>query len=112
MNISELCIRRPVMTTLVMASVLLAGARPARSVLRLEGPGVTVHGWVDDIRTAADVEAALWQTYELRFQAAHEFDLAVRYEPATDKSTVVVQNAGILIVGAGSSTCAPTTPPR
>lgn len=34
------------------ASVLLAGARPARSVLRLEGPGVTVHGWVDDIRTA------------------------------------------------------------
>ncbi|AKU93950.1 hypothetical protein AKJ09_00614 [Labilithrix luteola] len=33
-----------------------------------------------------------------------------RYTPATDTSTVAVQNAGILIVGAGTSTCAPTTP--
>lgn len=35
-----------------------------------------------------------------------------RYAPATDDSTVPVPNAGILIVGAGSSTCAPSTPPR
>jgi glycosyltransferase involved in cell wall biosynthesis len=34
------------------ADVLLAGARPSRSVTRLEGPGVEVSGWVEDIRTA------------------------------------------------------------
>jgi sugar transferase (PEP-CTERM/EpsH1 system associated) len=33
------------------ASVLLAGARPARSVQRLAGDGVEVSGWVDDIRS-------------------------------------------------------------
>ncbi|HSO34801.1 MAG TPA: hypothetical protein VLT33_19840 [Labilithrix sp.] len=35
-----------------------------------------------------------------------------RYSPATDTSTVVVADAGMLIVGAGSSTCAPVTAPR
>lgn len=35
-----------------------------------------------------------------------------RYSPSTDTSTVAVENTGILIVGAGSSTCAPTAPPR
>lgn len=35
-----------------------------------------------------------------------------RYSPTTDVSTVVMENTGMLIVGAGSSTCAPTTPPR
>jgi len=35
-----------------------------------------------------------------------------RYSPITDVSTVVVENAGMLIVGAGSSTCAPTKTPR
>lgn len=34
-----------------------------------------------------------------------------RYSPATDDSKVVVENTGMLIVGAGSSTCAPTKPP-
>jgi len=34
------------------ASMLLAGARPARSVTALAGDGVEVRGWVDDIRTA------------------------------------------------------------
>lgn len=33
-----------------------------------------------------------------------------KYSPATDTSTVVVENAGTLIVGAGSSTCAPIKP--
>lgn len=32
------------------ASVLLAGARPAKAVQRLAGPHVEVSGWVDDIR--------------------------------------------------------------
>jgi sugar transferase (PEP-CTERM/EpsH1 system associated) len=32
------------------ASVLLAGARPAKAVQRLAGPQVEVSGWVDDIR--------------------------------------------------------------
>lgn len=35
-----------------------------------------------------------------------------RYSPDTDESTVPVENAGILIVGAGSSTCAPSKRPN
>jgi hypothetical protein len=36
-----------------------------------------------------------------------------QYSPTDDTSKVVVQNTGMLIVGAGSSTCAPTSkPPR
>lgn len=38
--------------------------------------------------------------------------VVTRYSPATDTSSVALADAGILIVGAGSSTCAPTTPPR
>jgi hypothetical protein len=37
--------------------------------------------------------------------------IVTKYTPSTDKSEVVVQNAGMLIVGAGSSTCAPSKPP-
>ena len=35
-----------------------------------------------------------------------------RYSPATDTSTVVIPDTGFVIVGAGSSTCAPVAPPR
>jgi hypothetical protein len=35
--------------------------------------------------------------------------IVTQYSPTEDKSAVVVQNTGMLIVGAGSSTCAPTT---
>jgi hypothetical protein len=41
-----------------------------------------------------------------------EHSIVTRYRPADDTSKVVVQDTGMLIVGAGSSTCAPTTPPR
>lgn len=34
------------------------------------------------------------------------------YSPTSDESTVVVPSTGMLIVGAGSSTCAPLTPPK
>lgn len=35
--------------------------------------------------------------------------IVTQYSPTENKSAVVVQNTGMLIVGAGSSTCAPTT---
>jgi len=38
--------------------------------------------------------------------------VVTRYSPITDVSTVVVPDTGMLIVGAGSSTCAPTKTPR
>jgi hypothetical protein len=42
-----------------------------------------------------------------------QHSIVTRYSPAGDTSKVVVENTGMLIVGAGSSTCAPTTqPPR
>ncbi|AKV04596.1 hypothetical protein AKJ09_11259 [Labilithrix luteola] len=42
----------------------------------------------------------------------HMTSAVTRYSPATDTSTVVVDDTGMLIVGAGSSTCAPVVPPR
>src|ERR1700752_163081 len=49
MRLSELCIRRPVMTTLLMASLLLAGffgyrQLPLAAIPRIEGPTITVTG--------------------------------------------------------------------
>jgi len=38
--------------------------------------------------------------------------IVTQYKPVGDKSTVVVKDTGMLIVGAGSSTCAPTAPTR
>lgn len=38
--------------------------------------------------------------------------IVTRYEPVFDKSTVVVPDTGMLIVGAGSSTCAPAKKPN
>lgn len=38
-----------------------------------------------------------------------QHSIVTQYSPADNTSTVVVQNTGMLIVGAGSSTCAPTT---
>ena len=34
------------------ATLLIAGARPARQVLKLAGPNVTISGWMNDIREA------------------------------------------------------------
>jgi hypothetical protein len=39
----------------------------------------------------------------------NDHSIVTQYSPTDDKSTVVVENTGMLIVGAGSSTCAPTT---
>ena len=39
----------------------------------------------------------------------NDHSIVTQYSPATNTSKVVVQNTGMLIVGAGSSTCAPTT---
>ncbi len=42
-----------------------------------------------------------------------EHSSVTQYSPTENKSNVVIENTGMLIVGAGSSTCAPTTkPPR
>jgi len=38
--------------------------------------------------------------------------IVTQYTPTTDKSALVVKDTGMLIVGAGSSTCAPTKPTR
>ncbi|RYZ12188.1 MAG: peptidase M48 [Comamonadaceae bacterium] len=46
--------------------------------------------WVDDIPTAGEIEARLWQAYEQRFAQQHEESLAYRYEPATEDEREVV----------------------
>lgn len=42
----------------------------------------------------------------------HDSSTVTTYSPTTDESAVVLSNTGMLIVGAGSSTCAPITPPK
>lgn len=46
--------------------------------------------WIDDIRVAGDVEAALWSEYESQFAHAHEESLAYRYLPANDAERAIV----------------------
>ena len=41
-----------------------------------------------------------------------DHSIVTQYSPSTNTSKVVVQNTGMLIVGAGSSTCAPAVAPR
>jgi len=41
----------------------------------------------------------------------NDHSIVTQYSPTDDKSAVVVANTGMLIVGAGSSTCAPTKKP-
>lgn len=46
--------------------------------------------WVDDIRTAADIEQRLWSAYEQHFAEQHEMALAYRYEPANEEERTLV----------------------
>jgi hypothetical protein len=46
--------------------------------------------WADDIQTATEIEQRLWTAYEQRFTAAHERNLAYRYEPANDEELAIV----------------------
>lgn len=70
---------------------------------------------------------AVYRTSAIDFDAAFAFaqwggdfylftgnttSIVTRYTRETDISKVVVENTGMLIVGAGSSTCAPTKSPR
>lgn len=47
--------------------------------------------WVDDIGTAAAIEARLWGRYEAQFARVHEQSLAYRYLPATDEERALVE---------------------
>jgi len=42
----------------------------------------------------------------------NDLSSVTKYDPTTDDSSVVVENTGMLIVGAGSSTCAPSKKPN
>jgi len=46
--------------------------------------------WAETIRDGEAIEADLWSAYEGRFAAAHEADLAVRYEPRTSEERAIV----------------------
>jgi Zn-dependent protease with chaperone function len=46
--------------------------------------------WIADIATAAAIEQRLWAAYEQGFAAAHERNLAYRYEPADETQAAVV----------------------
>ena len=46
--------------------------------------------WVSDIHTADEIEKRLWSIYESHFAAAHEKNLAYRYEPANDAEKEIV----------------------
>ena len=67
-------------------------------------------------RTAAVVDNASWAFAQwggdFWLFTGQSSSSVTRYSPTTDTSTVVVADTGLLIVGAGSSTCAPVSPPR
>ena len=42
----------------------------------------------------------------------NDHSIVTQYSPTEDKSTLAMKDTGMLIVGAGSSTCAPTKPTR
>ncbi|AMM26013.1 M48 family metallopeptidase [Variovorax sp. PAMC 28711] len=46
--------------------------------------------WVEEMPTAAAIEARLWNVYEQRFAANHEYSLAYRYEPSNDEEREIV----------------------
>lgn len=46
--------------------------------------------WVSDIQNADSIEQALWMSYESRFSAAHEQQLAYRYQPSNEAERAVV----------------------
>lgn len=46
--------------------------------------------WIPDIRNADAIEQSLWAVYEKQFAAAHEQQLAYRYEPATEAEREIV----------------------
>jgi Zn-dependent protease with chaperone function len=46
--------------------------------------------WIADIQNADTIEQALWESYEKHFAAAHEQQLAYRYQPATAAERAIV----------------------
>jgi Zn-dependent protease with chaperone function len=46
--------------------------------------------WIADIKNADAIEQALWEAYEKNFAAAHEQQLAYRYQPATAAERAIV----------------------
>jgi len=47
-----------------------------------------------------------------KYDMANPFSSVTRFRPTDGSVTVLAQNIGFRVVGAGVSTCAPTTPPR
>jgi hypothetical protein len=46
--------------------------------------------WISDIQKADSIEQALWTNYESQFSAAHEQQLAYRYQPSNEIERAVV----------------------
>jgi len=47
--------------------------------------------WADDIHSAAQIEARLWEAYEKDFSSGHEYELACRYAPASAQELALVR---------------------
>ncbi|AKU99839.1 hypothetical protein AKJ09_06503 [Labilithrix luteola] len=96
------------------AGTLYAFVQTGNRIVRLDK---VTGGIVETYRPDADIGAgwafAQWGGDFWLFTGTHNGRTTVtRYSPATDTSTVMIEDTGMLVVGAGSSTCAPTEPPR
>lgn len=96
------------------AGTLYAFLQTGNRIVRLDKmTGAIVETYRPDVDIGVGWAFAQWGGDFWLFTGTHNGRTTVtRYSPATNTSTVVIEDTGMLIVGAGSSTCAPTEPPR
>lgn len=74
--------------------------------------GSIVETYRPDVTIGTAWAIAHWGGDFWLFTAPHGSSSVTRYSPKTDTSTVAIEDTGMRIIGAGSSTCAPGEPPR
>lgn len=96
------------------AGTLYAFLGTGARIVRLDKTsGAILDTYRPNVDIGSGFAIAQWGGDFFLFTAPHNSRTTVtRYSPATDTSTVVIEDAGMLIIGAGTSTCAPSGPPR
>lgn len=96
------------------AGTLYAFLETGGRIVRLDkSNGTILETYRPSVEIGVAIAVAQWGGDFYVFTAPNVTTSTVtRYSPATNTSTVVMENAGMLVVGAGTSTCAPTSAPH
>ncbi|AKV04798.1 hypothetical protein AKJ09_11461 [Labilithrix luteola] len=95
------------------AGTLYGFLRAGNRIVRLDKKtGSILETYRPDVEIGSGWAFAHWGGDFWLFTAPRNARTTVsRYSPATNTTTVMIEDTGMLIVGAGSSTCAPSAPP-